>query len=124
MALMRTRGQVGLVTVDGTLCGGTLACRIGDDLFSLVNAHDPAYDGFSMGSLSRYLMITASIHAGAKRFHLLGGQLRIKQAMHGEKQRLDHLLGGARSITRVPGWRNSQGDSSDYQHGWRYALLI
>ena len=92
MALMRTRGQVGLVTVDGTLCGGTLACRIGDDLFSLVNAHDPAYDGFSMGSLSRYLMITASIHAGAKRFHLLGGQLRIKQAMHGEKQRLDHLV--------------------------------
>ena len=79
IALISKRGIVGMASVDGRLCGGTLACRIGDDLYSLVNAHDPAYNAFSLGSVCRHLMIVAAIKQLATRFHLLGGQYETKK---------------------------------------------
>lgn len=92
IALMDKRGIVGMASVDGRLCGGTLACRIGDDLYSLVNAHDPAYDAFSLGSVCRHLMIAAAIDARVQRFHLLGGQFETKKMVLGERQQMEHLV--------------------------------
>lgn len=92
IALIRKRGHVGMAWVDGRLCGGTLACRIGDDYFSLVNAHDPAYDTFSLGSVCRHLMIAAAINQQALRFHLLGGQFETKKMVLGERQQLDYVV--------------------------------
>ncbi len=77
--LMRARGWVGVIRTHDRICGGTLACRFGDAVYSIVNAHDPQYDGYSMGNLSRHFLINASIRAGARRFHLLGGQLATKR---------------------------------------------
>ena len=92
IALIGARGIVGMASVDGRLCGGTLACRIGDDVYSLVNAHDPAYNAFSLGSVCRHLMIAAAIDLQAQRFHLLGGQFETKKMVLGERQQLDHVV--------------------------------
>lgn len=79
MELMHARGWVGVIRTDARICAGTLGCRLGDDVYSVVNAHDPQYDDYGMGNLSRHLLINASIRAGARRFHLLGGQFSTKR---------------------------------------------
>ncbi len=86
--LLRARGWVGVISTRGHICAGTLACRFGDAVYSIVNAHDPQYDEYSMGNLSRHLLINASIRAGARRFHLLGGQLSTKRNALGRRQKL------------------------------------
>ncbi len=91
LALVRARGMVGTVSLAGTLCAGTLACRFGDDVYSLVNAHDPALDPLGMGNLSRHLMILATIRAGARRFHLLGGHFTSKRSCGARRVMLDDV---------------------------------
>jgi hypothetical protein len=88
MQLLRARGWVGVVSTRDHICAGTLACRFGDAVYSLVNAHDPQYDEYSMGNLSRHLLINASIRAGVRCFHLLGGQLSTKRNALGRRQKL------------------------------------
>ncbi len=97
IALMRTHGIVGLVGSDQGLGAGTLACRFGDDIFSIITAHDPRYDPFGLGTLSRHLMIIHCIELGAKRFHLLGGNMSSKRSALGMREILDHL-----TIYRTP----------------------
>jgi hypothetical protein len=80
LKLLRARGMVSTVCIDGSLSAGTLACRFGDDVFSLVNAHDPAVDHLGMGNLSRHLMILDAIRLGARSFHLLGGHFASKRS--------------------------------------------
>ncbi len=80
LSLLRARGIVSIVCIDGVLRAGTLACRFGEDVFSLVNAHDPAVDHLGMGNLSRHLMILDMIRLGALRFHLLGGHFASKRS--------------------------------------------
>ena len=88
MQLLRARGWVGVISTRDHICAGTLACRFGDAVYSMVNAHDPQYDEYGMGNLSRHLLINASIRAGARRFHLLGGQLSTKRNALGRRQKL------------------------------------
>ena len=88
MQLLRARGWVGVISTRDRICAGTLACRFGDAVYSMVNAHDPQYDEYGMGNLSRHLLINASIRAGARRFHLLGGQLSTKRNALGQRQKL------------------------------------
>ncbi len=92
LTLVRACGMAGTVTLNGRLSAGTLACRVGDDVYSLVNAHDPAFDALGMGNLSRHLMIVAAIHSGARRFHLLGGNFNSKRACGARRQALHHWV--------------------------------
>lgn len=80
LCLARARGSIGTVEIDGRLCAGSLICRFGDDVFSLLNAHDPAMNALGLGKVSRHLMILEAIRTGAKRFHLLGGYYGNKRA--------------------------------------------
>jgi hypothetical protein len=91
LALVRARGVAGTIRMDGMLRAGTLACRFGDDVYSLVNAHDPAVDHLGMGNLSRHLMILAAIRSGARRFHLLGGHFASKRSCGATRMALDDL---------------------------------
>lgn len=91
ISLMQSHGLVGLIASDQGLGAGTLACRFGDDVFSIITAHDPTYDSFGLGTLSRHLMIVHCIELGAKRFHLLGGNLSSKRSALGVREKLDHL---------------------------------
>ena len=91
ISLMRSHGVVGLIATDEGLGAGTLACRFGDDIFSIITAHDPIYDSFGLGTLSRHLMIIHCIESGAKRFHLLGGNMSSKRSALGVREKLYHL---------------------------------
>jgi hypothetical protein len=101
LTLLHARGVVGAVTLDGRLCAGTLACRFGDDMYSLVNAHDPQYDALRLGAISRHLMILAAIRSGVRRFHLLGGNLASKQLALAQRVPLDDLLIYRSKIARL-----------------------
>lgn len=101
LTLLRARGVVGAVTLEGRLCAGTLACRIGDDIYSLVNAHDPQHDGLRLGAVGRHLMILAAIRHGARRFHLLGGNVVNKQSALACRVPLDDLLIYRNEVARV-----------------------
>ena len=89
--LIRSHGEAGVIVNGTRLCAGTLACRFGDDVFSLVNAHDPAFDPLGLGSLCRHLMILQAIKAGARRFHLMGGNWSAKRATLAKRQPLHHV---------------------------------
>ena len=91
LSIIRSHGIVGMVNSDTGMRAGTLACRFGDDVFSLITAHDPAYDAFGFGTLSRHLMIIHAIQTGAKRFHLLGGNMSSKRSALGVRETLEHL---------------------------------
>ncbi len=91
ISLIRSHGVVGLIATDEGLGAGTLACRFGDDIFSIITAHDPTYDSFGLGTLSRHLMIVHCIASGVKRFHLLGGNISSKRSALGVREKLHHL---------------------------------
>ena len=92
ISLIRKRGTVGLLHVNDRVCGGSLAFRVGKDLYSLVNAHDPQYNAYSLGNMCRYLMIINAIAKGDERFHMLGGNFSNKASMLGQRQQLDNLV--------------------------------
>ncbi len=91
ISLIRSIGEAGVIFNGTELCAGTLACRVGDDVFSLVNAHNPAFDYLGLGNVCRHLMILEAIKAGALRFHLMGGNLPAKRATLAIRQPLHHL---------------------------------
>ena len=91
ICLLRLRGEAGVIVGGGKLCAGTLACRVGDDLYSLVNAHDPTFDYLGLGNVCRHLMILEAIKAGARRFHLMGGNLPAKRATLAVRQPRHHM---------------------------------
>lgn len=88
ISLLRARGWVGVISTNDRICAGSLGCRFGDAVYSMVNAHDPKYDVYGMGNLSRHLFVNASIRAGVRHFHLLGGQLSTKRNALGRRQAL------------------------------------
>lgn len=100
--LLRARGSLGLISVRGRPCAGTLVCRVGDDIYSLVTAHDPAHDKLGAGNLSRYLMIAAAIQAGVKRFHLMGGNFPHKRGWLAQRVCLHHWVLYRRAWHGVP----------------------
>ncbi len=103
--LMRARGLLGLAYIHGRLCGGTLACRIADDVYSLVNAHDPSCDKLGLGNLCRHLMILDAIRRGAQRFHLLGGNYASKRACLARRITLQHVVIHRDRWQRLLDWR-------------------
>jgi hypothetical protein len=84
-------GLVGVATIDGRVCAGTITYRLGEHYVSRVNAHDPAYDHYRLGMLCCYLTICQCIAAGGKEFHLMCGREEYKSLLLGVQQDLDHL---------------------------------
>jgi CelD/BcsL family acetyltransferase involved in cellulose biosynthesis len=93
----RTRGLVGIVTIDGRVSAGAIGFRIGENYFMHVIAHDPQYNDYSLGILCYYRTICEGIARGAKRFHLLQGR-------YGYKYR---LLAARHDVSHVDIYRNS-----------------
>jgi len=92
LRLAHARGVVGVIHIEGRLCAGSLVCRFGKDVFSLLNAHDPAMNHLGLGKLSRHLMILDAIRTGAQRFHLLGGYFTSKRPFGAQRVPLYGLM--------------------------------
>jgi hypothetical protein len=89
--LVHSCGLVSMVTMDGHVAGGAICCRTGDNYFSIVNAHDPAYDGFRLGTLCCFLLICECISRGGKEFHFLWGRYDYKYKLLGVRRSLEDV---------------------------------
>jgi hypothetical protein len=91
LRLLRMKGTVGVMTIDGKLCAGALTYRIGDNYFSFVRAHEPQYDDYRLGLIGGYLLISECIARGGKEFHFMWGREEHKALLLGVQKELDHL---------------------------------
>lgn len=81
--LARRCGFVSLIRMDGRICAGTIVYRAGASVMSHINAHDPHYNDYRLGTLSCYLMICESIRRKAKEVNLQWGGEEYKYALLG-----------------------------------------
>jgi hypothetical protein len=92
LSLAARNGMTGVITIDGVVRAGAVGCRVGDNYFLMVLAHDPAYDEYSLGFLCCYLTICACIERGIKEFHFLWGRYDYKRAFLGIRRDLDEIV--------------------------------
>lgn len=91
ISLARECGFLNIVTIDGRICAGAICYRIGDNFFSMVNAHDPAYDRYRLGSLICYLTVCEAIGHGGREFHFMWGRDQYKFQLLGVRKDLDKV---------------------------------
>jgi hypothetical protein len=91
IALAKTCGLVGVVTIDGRICAGSICCRVKDNYYMLVIGHDPRYNEFSLGTLSCYRMICECINQGGKELHFMWGRLDYKYTFLGVQRGYDRV---------------------------------
>ena len=78
IALMRERGQLSVIEIEGEVCAGLLCTKAGQDLYMHVIAHDAAYDDFRLGYLCAASSIQAAISQHLLRIHFLWGRYDYK----------------------------------------------
>lgn len=74
-------GMFGLGTVNGKLCAGSLALKIGDSYVMMLCAADPAFSAHRLGLLACYWSLCDCIMQGARQCHLLWGRYRYKEQL-------------------------------------------
>lgn len=84
-------GLIGIARIDGRICGGSLACRIGDNYVMLLSAADPALEAYRLGMLCCFWSVCDCIGAGARQCHLLWGRYQYKTQLLGVPQPLYRL---------------------------------
>ncbi|GAB3555078.1 hypothetical protein GCM10027343_43710 [Noviherbaspirillum agri] len=92
LELLKLRGFVGVVTIDGKVCAGTINTCFGKNYFLQVIAHDPAYDDYGLGTLCCYLTICECIARKGGAYHFLWGQYEYKYRLLGVQRDLDHIV--------------------------------
>jgi hypothetical protein len=83
VSVVKSRGLVGVATIDGKICGGAVNLRVGDHYFGHTIAHDTRYNSYSLGILCAYLTICANIERGAKETHFSWGRYEYKYKLLG-----------------------------------------
>lgn len=91
-ALMRERGRLSVIEIDGQIRAGLLCTQAGDDIYMHVIAHDPDFDDLRLGFLCCALTIQEAIGQGLKRFHFLWGHYDYKTRLGGRPVMLRRLL--------------------------------
>ena len=89
--LVKEYGLVSIATIDGKICAGSISYRVGNNYFMSVNAHDPAYDDYRLGTLSGFFIISTCIERGGNECHMLWGQSEYKYRFLGVRRDLDRL---------------------------------
>lgn len=121
-ALVRLCGMASVITIDGRVVAGAICCQVGDNYFSLVNAHDPAYDKFRLGTLCCYLAICECIKRGGREFHFLWGRYEYKYKLLGVRHNLEQLCiyrsHGHFLLNALPAFRNTLSGSGRQLRFW------
>lgn len=92
LQLARRCGLIGVATVEGKVCAGAIVCRAGRDYFSLVRAHDPAYDDYRLGLVGAYHLVQTCIARGGRALHLMWGREPHKALLGGETHELERVI--------------------------------
>ncbi len=91
LRMVRDCGMVGVATIDGVICAGSITYCVGDHYYSWLKAHDPAYDDYRFGVIISFLMISECIARGGKTFHFMWGRQPQKAQLHGEHRDRAHV---------------------------------
>lgn len=91
-ALMRERGQLSVIEVDGEVRAGLLCTLAGNDMAMHVIAHDPAFDDLRLGFLCCALTVQDAIAQGLQRFHFLWGHYDYKTRLGARPVALTQVL--------------------------------
>jgi CelD/BcsL family acetyltransferase involved in cellulose biosynthesis len=91
VALTKACGMVGVATIDGRICGGTIGYMAGKNYFFKVIAHDPQYNEFSAGILCCYLAISECIARGCEQFNFMWNEYEYKFALGAAPRELAHF---------------------------------
>jgi hypothetical protein len=89
--LVKQCGEVGVATVDGKICAGSICLRVGGNYFMIVIAHDSKYDDYRLGTLCCFLTICESMARKGREFHFLWGRYEYKYTLLGIQRDLDHV---------------------------------
>jgi hypothetical protein len=89
--LVKVCGLVGIATIEGRICGGAIAFRIGENYFMHIIGHDPKYNDYSLGILCYYLTICEGILRGGKEFHFSWGRYEYKYRLLGVQRDMASL---------------------------------
>ncbi|MFM8246658.1 MAG: GNAT family N-acetyltransferase [Burkholderiaceae bacterium] len=92
LILCRRSGLVGIARMGDQICGGSLACRIGDNYVMLFSASDPALASYRLGILCCFWSVCDCIRAGGRECHLLWGRYQYKTQLLGEPHPLLRLV--------------------------------
>jgi uncharacterized protein YqiB (DUF1249 family) len=90
--LVKSHGFVGVLTINGRTCAGTINYRFGNHYFLQVIGHDSQYDSYGIGTLCCYLTICECIKESGAEYHFLWGQYEYKYRLLGVQRDLDHLV--------------------------------
>lgn len=85
-------GMVGVASVDGKICAGTITYRVGCHYYFQVTGHDAEFDHYSLGNLVSYMALNACIDEAGVEGHFLWGEYDFKYALLGVKRPLHRLL--------------------------------
>ena len=96
LMLARNAGLMGIARIGDRVCGGSLACRIGDNYVMLLSAADPALASYRLGMLCCFWSVCDCIRTGGRECHLLWGRYHYKT----------QLLGAPRSLLRLVIYRS------------------
>jgi hypothetical protein len=91
LILARHAGLIGIARIGERICGGSLACRIGDNYVMLLSAADPALASYRLGILCCFWSVCDCIRAGGRECHLLWGRYKYKTQLLGEPRSLLRL---------------------------------
>ncbi len=92
VALMRERGRLHLIEIDGQVRAGLLCTLAGEDIYMHVIAHDPAFDDLRLGLLCCMLAVEDAIARKLHRFHFLWGHYDYKTRLGGRQVTLRRVL--------------------------------
>lgn len=92
LMLMRNVGLMGIARIGDRVCGGSLACRIGDNYVMLLSAADPALSSYRLGMLCCFWSVCDCIRAGGRECHLLWGRYHYKTQLLAEPRSLLRLI--------------------------------
>lgn len=89
--LSKTFGLIGVVTIDGSTCGGSIGYLVGQTHVGHIISHDPNYDKYSLGMLSIYFTICECIARGCKEFNFMSGNNPYKSIFGGVPRSLGKI---------------------------------
>jgi hypothetical protein len=89
--LARSCGFIGVATIGGKVCAGAVVYRIGDNYFSFVRAHDPAFDAYRLGIVCAYALVSECIARNGRELHFMWGREGHKSLLAGVQRDFDQV---------------------------------
>lgn len=89
--LARTYGLIGLIYIDGAVCGGTLCYRVGTRYFSRLITHDPHFDAYGLGNQLQLSILQHCIASGGTEVWMMGGATESKRRFVAQRRLLNSI---------------------------------